>query len=314
MSATETEQEAIASFCQAEREIQDCIQKCKAQKRPIAEKKREHLEELGRALDAARRQSVCVEFDGQCWQVGRKNSKYLKRITEAAISRGLGNMEVNTLSDVRTLDELAQQVLTLIQEERTVKRTYIAVQKAPATKQCTPVSNRDAIVQSLREHTACKQALVKIDEARQVQVKGLRDTNDSQDVLGYLERTQQSYQPITMKDAEGCDVRYNIKRQVKSKVVNLRKEALLHVVQRAVSCVLGVDDEEDLPEITADLLGRLVQNREDLAQQIMTYVREEPKKEEVVVNLCRTRGPTRKAREDAPPAAQEQEDSESDGE
>ena len=296
MSATETEQEAIASFCQAERDIRDCVEQCQAQKRPLTDQKREHLAALDRALDVAKRQSVCVEIDGQSWQVGRKNSRYLKRITEAVVSRSLGNLEVDAVGHARTLDELAAQVLKLIQDERSVKRTYISVQKAAPTKQCTPVSNRAAIVQCISKHQECKQALAAINATRQAQVKQLRSKNESEGVLGYLERTQQSYQPITMKDSAGQDVRYNIKRQVKSKVVNLRKEALLHLVQRAVGKVLDVDDDEDnLPDITEDHVARLVQNREELARQIMAYVREEPKQEEVVVSLCRTRGPTQKS-------------------
>lgn len=312
---TEQEQDAISAFCQAEREIQACLKQCQDSKRPLTEQKRGHLDALGLELEAARRQSLCVEIDGTRWQVGRKNSKYLKRITESLVRQGIGTLEIDDeLEQVATFDELAQHVLQLIQTERTVRRTYVAVQKAPPTRQCTPIANREAVVHEIRNHRACNETLRDLSTRSKARVDGLRQTNESAEVLGFLERTQQDFQSITMPgEAGGSDVRYNIRRQVVSKVVNLGKDALLQLVQRAVGSVLDIDeDEENLPDLTPAVLARLVAQREPLAQRIMELVRAEPRREKVLVSLRRTRGANRGPAEGAPEAPEEEESEEAD--
>ena len=107
--------------------------------------------------------------------------------------------------------------------------------------------------QDLRRRTRNREPEPRGSTRSKARVDGLRQTNESAEVLGFLERTQQDFQSITMPgEAGGSDVRYNIRRQVVSKVVNLGKDALLQLVQRAVGSVLDIDeDEENLPDLTA---------------------------------------------------------------
>ena len=280
-SPSEEENRAISLFCQAERQVQALKEDAQRRKQAMGSDRRQHQQRLGELLRQLGAQQVCVEAPGggkllACEQA----SRYFKRL-----SPDLVRQSVEALSDEDLTTEpeaLAQALFGHLQRVRTVESTRITVKPVKSQKYaCTPLDSEPLreLRQAACHHQELTQQMCGIDKAKRESVCQVQAEHSPahQLVLGYMDRTNRSYQPISMNEA-GEAVRYNIKKRLVSRKPTLKKQELLALLWR--SCLEVLDDEE---------VAGAAERRQRLCSCVVRMLDQEPNVEKLVVRLVRTR-------------------------
>ncbi len=282
-SPSQDENSAISLFCQAERQVQALERDAKQRKKSMGAGRRQHQDRLAELLRQLGQPQVCVEGpDGGKLLACEQASRYLKRISPEVVRQGVEALSDEEILAAAEPEALAQALFTHLQEVRTVKSTRIVVKPVKSQRySCTPLDSEP--LQELRQaacrHQELSQQMCAIDKAKRDSIRQVQEEHRTshEAVLGYMDRTNRSYQPISMSE-DGEAVRYNIKKRLVSRKPKLKKQELLALLGR--SCTEVLDEEEPLSA---------AERRQRLCSCVVRMLDQEPNVEKLVVRLVRTR-------------------------
>ena len=303
------EQNAIALFCQNERQMQKLREVARAQKKEHSELRKARTEQIEALLRGMDRREVCFRTpSGAKLRVHQKKTSYPKRITMDLVKASLDRLTDEELSSTSTVGDVVPLLFKHLQAVRSVQKTKTVVSElsGSARRAAQPVEgDQEArLLELMAEHSRLSGQIASIDRTKRDSIKKLSEQHQdcNRAVMEYMDRTNRSYQPISMAAEEGGgklggggeQVRYNIKKRLISTKPLLNKKDVLRILQRSCAEVLcdECEDEEDTGtkiSATGHSLARSAALREKLSTCIMRMIDQEPQIERMVVRLTKTR-------------------------